>query len=530
MNVSLLSFFLVFPLEVLSQSPNDEKLNVQVWLNRDPPIFQNQDTIHVSVETNKNCYLRLIYHDAEGKNVIIFPNYRYKDDKVKGGQVYLVPTKFIARPPFGDEQLIAFVSTEKFPDVSVSDRGDGLYLLNDSLSIFAKKFRMNGIFGEYAERTITVKTVVKREEEVAEPPQIEFTSPSPSDFTVVNDSVTLIQGIVKSKIVIRSVTLKDKNSSLGLSGSVGSFTFRAKLVNGENKFVIVAEDTQGHRSSRELMIKRENKFNGQRWAVVIGISQYQHPEIPKLKYAHRDAQAFSDFLRSPNGGAFSDDHILLLLNEQATRKNIENAMFQFLSKTDPNDLVVIFYSGHGSTLGKENAYFVTYDANPYDFENSAFKMRNIQKAMESSIQAERVIVFADACFSGSVNTYIKGKRGPLEENLINRYLIEMAKTRPGIISFTSSAEGEFSKEGWFYWEHGLFTYFLISGLGGKVTDTQGRVQKSVPADKNGDGIVSIGEIIEYVTSAVAKMSGDQQHPQISRTNFDQNLPLSIIRE
>ncbi len=529
MNLFVFSFFLLCSFDVLSQVPREEQLTVQVWLNRDPPVFQNGDTIRVFMNTNKDCYLRLIYHDAEGKNVIIFPNYRSRDDKVQGGKDYVVPTAFLARLPFGSEELIAFVSTEKFPDVNVTDRGDGLVLLEDSLNIFTEKFRANGIFGEYAERRILVKTVTEREEKILTPPEIEITSPSPSDFAVVNDSTATIQGVVKSKIPIRSVSLKQKGLSVGILGSQGSFSFHVRLASGENKFLIVAEDNRGHEWSRELIIKWENKFNGQRWAVVIGISQYQHPEIPKLKYAHRDAQEFYDFLRSPNGGAFSDDHILLLLNEQAVRKNLENAMFQFLSRTDPNDLVVIFYSGHGSTLGKENAYFVTYDANPYDFENSAFKMKNIQKAMESSIQAERVIVFADACFSGSVNTYIKGKRGPVEENLINRYLIEMAKTRPGIISFTSSAEGEFSKEGWFYWEHGLFTYFLISGLGGKVTDTQGRVQKSVPADKNGDGIVTVGEIIEYVTSAVAKMSGDQQHPQISRTNFDQNLPLSVIR-
>ena len=36
------------------------------------------------------------------------------------------------------------------------------------------------------------------------------------------------------------------------------------------------------------------------FAVVIGISDYQDPKIPDLRYAHRDAEAFALFLTSPS--------------------------------------------------------------------------------------------------------------------------------------------------------------------------------------------------------------------------------------
>ena len=49
----------------------------------------------------------------------------------------------------------------------------------------------------------------------------------------------------------------------------------------------------------------------QRYAVVVGISDYKDPKIPDLKYADADAQAFYDFITSPIGGNFNKENVLL---------------------------------------------------------------------------------------------------------------------------------------------------------------------------------------------------------------------------
>ena len=44
----------------------------------------------------------------------------------------------------------------------------------------------------------------------------------------------------------------------------------------------------------------------ERWALVVGISSYKYVPPPgQLKYAHRDAEEFARFLRSPQGGSAS---------------------------------------------------------------------------------------------------------------------------------------------------------------------------------------------------------------------------------
>ncbi len=54
------------------------------------------------------------------------------------------------------------------------------------------------------------------------------------------------------------------------------------------------------------------------YAVVVGISNYQSPDIPDLQFAHHDARAFADWLQSPAGGQVPEANIQLLTEKGAT--------------------------------------------------------------------------------------------------------------------------------------------------------------------------------------------------------------------
>lgn len=510
-------------------------LRVQISVNHPNLVYHEGDTLRVSVTANKNCYLRLIYCEANGRDVVIFPNYQDTDDKVQGGIENIIPTVFQVAPPMGKEALHAFVSSEKFSTLEGIDRGDGLMVLKEPLERVLAKLRSGGIFGEYAEQRLEIITRAREPAVIAarqtKPPQIEFSQPGPSDFLVDQRDTVTIEGLVTGDDPILPVSINGKPVQTKKIGTGLQFSLTVGLVPGENAFEVVARNAHGQTTTKFLLIKRaENRFTGKRWAVVIGISEYTHPEIPDLKYAHRDAEAFYDFLKSANGGAFADDHTLLLTNARATKANVRSAIFDFLKQTSKEDLVMIYFSGHGLSRGKGYSYFVTHDSDPYRMEETAFDMEDIQVALRKTIQAERVVIFADACYSGAVNDYVKGTRTTqLEENLINKYLSEMAKAKPGIVSVTSCAENEISGEAWLFWEHGVFTFVLISGLGGKITDTEGRVKTFESADSDGDGIVTVRELTQYVTKYVPGYTKNKQNPQVSESNFDPNTPLSVIR-
>ena len=92
------------------------------------------------------------------------------------------------------------------------------------------------------------------------------------------------------------------------------------------------------------------------WAVLIGVSRYQYGDqdldgnrISNLKHASEDAEAMRDFLMSPEGGGFKEDHIALLEDESATRANVQSALAK-LKQAKPSDFFVIYIAAHGAVL------------------------------------------------------------------------------------------------------------------------------------------------------------------------------------
>jgi uncharacterized caspase-like protein len=114
-------------------------------------------------------------------------------------------------------------------------------------------------------------------------------------------------------------------------------------------------------------------------AVVVGISNYQN--IAKLRFAHRDAEAFAEYLRSAAGGHVPEEHIMLLTNEKATQAQIGSALFWLFSDSEEGDLAIIYFSGHGDVETKltKNGYLLAYDVNKSTYmAGGAISIRDLQ--------------------------------------------------------------------------------------------------------------------------------------------------------
>lgn len=332
---------------------------------------------------------------------------------------------------------------------------------------------------------------------------------------------------------LRTVTVTVNNviiKQIDLSSQGGKFRDKIPLVvptpltRGNNRITIAAITAKGESIYKTIKVKRvkpvetiSSKAIGNRWAVVIGISAYLNAEngIPPLQFAHRDAIAFMDFLRSPQGGGFTPARTRLLLNEQATSRNIRSALFTFLKQAGKDDLVLIYFAGHGAPeIGRpDNLYLLSYDTDIDDMASTAFPMWDMETALKRYITAERVVVIADACHSAGVG----GEAGlrSVGNNLINTYLSNLQKTRPGRVTITASETNELSREGEEWDDHGVFTYYLLKGLKGE-------------ADSDDNGIITIAEAFNYVNNKVRRATNSQQHPNI-QGKFDRNLPLAVTR-
>jgi len=326
-----------------------------------------------------------------------------------------------------------------------------------------------------------------------------------------------------AEMLLNGKVLKRWNLGAVKQGTRVPIENTAALAKGANTVTVRVLAAAGHTVAAKARITRvEPKFTVstgtplRKWAVVIGISEYLHSErgIPALKFAHRDAVSFAQFLRSPTGGGFETEKVKLLVNKEATTVKVRSALFTFLQQARKKDLVIVYFAGHGAPEpGRpDNLYLLTYDADPDDLASTAFPMWDMETALKRYIEADRVVVVADACHSGGVGSG-QGLRSAGGNNLINAYMARLHQTKPGRAIITASEANELSREGQEWGEHGVFTFYLLEGLKG-------------PADTDKDGTVTIVEAFSYVQSRVRRATNSGQHPSI-QGRFDPNLPLAV---
>ncbi len=236
------------------------------------------------------------------------------------------------------------------------------------------------------------------------------------------------------------------------------------------------------------------------WAVVVGIASYNH--MPTLRYTDDDAYRIYAFLKSPEGGALPDEQIRLLIDEDATKDKITEAMRDVFMRAGPNDLVLLYYSGHGL----RGAFL------PIDFDgfNNRLEHEEVKKILDES-PAKYKLVLADACHSGSL---LAMKSGDVE-NVLTKYYTQLVASKGGTALIMSSKSEETSLESSGL-RQGVFSHFLIRGLKGE-------------ADANKDQLVSIQELFNFISKNVENYTGRRQSP-ILEGDFDPNMPVSVVRK
>lgn len=242
------------------------------------------------------------------------------------------------------------------------------------------------------------------------------------------------------------------------------------------------------------------KNMGTNYALIIAVGKYIDSRISPLIYAENDAREIYRVLTGPRTGLFKPENVTVLMNEDATEKNIKFKFDDMVQKAEQKeDMVFVFYAGHGFTYPNgTDTYWLTYDTMVGDDEGNRIKstaFSNLTLATKIiDIQANTIVFFIDACFSSGMVANTAEIRG------LESYL----GTGKDYVIITSSQADQVSLESRRL-KHGLFSYYLIKGLSGE-------------ADVNKDDFVDIEEIWPYMKlyiSDMAEQMGAEQDPRRS---------------
>lgn len=264
---------------------------------------------------------------------------------------------------------------------------------------------------------------------------------------------------------------------------------RVKLREGTTAKDVSKEVTQTAETDKDIPVSEETNKNT--FAVIIGNEMYDNEA--NVPYAENDAKKFSKYVNRTLG--VPEKQIKLLTN--ATLNNMRMAvrwLGQAMDICQGQGQILFYYAGHGiPDEASKASYLLPTDGMGSDVE-SAYSLQRLYSEL-GKMPAQQVIVFLDACFSGS-------KR---EEGMLASARGVAIKAKPQIpqgkmIVYSAAQEDEtaypYKEKG-----HGMFTYYLLK----KLQETKGEV--------------NLGELGKYLTTEVKRQSfvenSKMQTPSVS---------------
>ncbi len=216
-------------------------------------------------------------------------------------------------------------------------------------------------------------------------------------------------------------------------------------------------------------------------ALIIGIADYaKFPSEQRLRYAHRDAQLFHDVLQtSPLAPSLKG--VTLLSNSSAGRRAILDAVRTLGSAAGPDDLLYVFFSGHGILDSSGRAFIMPADADPALPEHNGIRVDHFVELIAASTQSRSIVLLIDA-----------SREADIAPAVLNAFSKHFGARDGNYIALLSARGGQRSYEDPNF-ESGLFTWYLVEGLEGRA---------DLGKTGNQDGLVTMRELYRHVVEQV----------------------------
>lgn len=228
--------------------------------------------------------------------------------------------------------------------------------------------------------------------------------------------------------------------------------------------------------------------------IAIGVGAFRDPDVPGVKFADRDAKVVASYFRTVVG--IPGRQIKVVTNDHALKDDLAEVFENWLPEHVGSDsIVLVFFSGRAIMDPSTGAVsLIPYDGSPASSPR-LFSLRRVQAAL-ARLSIQQTVVLLDVSLTVPPSSVSLNHRDPVWDTgaptLRDGKLVQ-------ILGIHGIQEAHQYEQG----RHGLFTYYLLKGLGGK-------------ADKDRDGIVAVGELFDYLRAQVPKTAkakyGNEQEP------------------
>jgi len=350
--------------------------------------------------------------------------------------------------------------------------------------------------GKEPDKEVKQQVVVANQSKDTTPPRIEVFEPAQTrGVRIVSTEKLMIRGKASDESGITRVIINGYLANVSVNGD---FWAEALLKGGQNSVTIKAEDLHGNSAEKKFSVNLQTKTiaaadqgsgstgaeiePGRYYAMLIGIQDYNDPNIPDLDQPVSDARSIRDVLLSTY--AFNAQDVYLL--ENPDRRDIY-AQFESLSRNiTKEDNLLIFYAGHGYWDEQfQQGYWLPSNASK-SIRSEWISNPDIVTFIRG-IQSKHTLLISDACFSGAIL-----KKRSLDDGMSKA--IRSLYKLPSRVAMTSGTMTEVP-------DRSVFIEFLVKRL-----------------EQNQTKFLAAGKLFYSLQEAVSSNSALEQVPQYSSIN------------
>ena len=245
-----------------------------------------------------------------------------------------------------------------------------------------------------------------------------------------------------------------------------------------------------------------------RVALLIGVSDYQlsgsSQGFTDLPSAKLDIAGMKKILDNPDLGAF--DTVTPLVNP--VHYEMSEAIETFLGNCQKEDLVLLYFSGHGAKDKNRKLYFAAKETkkNTKDelLTSTAVSAQYVRSLLDDCKSTKKIMIL-DCCFSGAIDPNAKG------DDTLDLLEASLSAAKGSIIlTSSSSTESSYGDPT----QMSFYTRYFVQGI------------ESGRADRDANGHLSINELHNYVKDRL-QIEKAAMNPQIFFLKEDgfYNAPL-----
>ncbi len=273
-----------------------------------------------------------------------------------------------------------------------------------------------------------------------------------------------------------------KQNLIGINGNEGQSSLamqgnRSETTKSQNE--MASSNVKSSLKSQVDVAIPENNINNQYlFAVIIGNEKYVNES--DVLFAENDAQVFCEYLKKTLGVPEKQVRYVANGGLNSIRMAVR-WLTQAMEVCNGQGKAIFYYAGHGiPDEANKAAYLLPVDGMGSDVE-SGYALERLYKEL-GKCTAEHIIVFLDACFSGTKREgdMMASARG---------VAIKVKSSDPtgNMIVFTAS-QGDETAYPYQEEQHGMFTYYLLK----KLQETKGNA--------------TLGELRDYLSLEVKRQS------------------------